>query len=171
MKEEDLAEVEIWESVTDAKVYVNVKDPMKPGGWTKKKISRVTGPKRLQISVEERRYNQDLVPDERVSNDPFSNGMLVCVQGKEKPANAMTDEELLDILNLDDDDLFKETIEGIESEVVVRRLYGLSETKATHARYLIIQEIVDTRYRVGGSQRVVEEMIEAGEVAASYLAR
>lgn len=171
MNDTDLSEVEIWESVTDAKVYVNVKDPMKPGGWAKKKISRVTGPKRLQISVEERRYNQDLVPDERVGNDPFSNGMLVCVQGKEKPANAMTDEELLDILNLEDDDLFQETIAGIDSEVLIRRMYGLSETKSTHARYLMIQEIVDTRYRVGGSQRVVTEMIEAGEVAASYLAR
>ena len=159
--------VEIWEAVTEATVYIHVRDTLN-GGWKAKRVGGKGAGRRLQISVEERRYNQDLIPDEGIKFDPFVNGMLICVQGDEVQGS-MTNDDLLSVLKLDDDDTFVEFINDIESEIVVRRLLAMSEKHASKSRYDSLLDLVDRRYRVGGTQRVVQEMIDAGERLQGFM--
>ncbi|MEN9793037.1 MAG: hypothetical protein RL330_1115, partial [Actinomycetota bacterium] len=126
---------------------------------------------RIQITREERRYNQDMISEENIAFDPFSNGQLICVQGEAMGSNQFTDDDLITILGLEDDDGFEEAIREVESEVVVRRLLGLAETNTTHARFEFIRDLVDTRYRVGGTQKTVQQMYDDGEKVSAFLPR
>jgi hypothetical protein len=159
---EDLSQMETWEATTDGAVYVQVKDPRERTGWRQAKVTG-RGRKKIQLSVEERLFNQDLVPDEKRSqHDPFSNGLLVRTSpaSTEAPLDGAhyTDEQLVELLGLDSDEVFLASVEAIQSEVVVRRLLKLAETKATMVRYQALQELVDTRYHIGKTSRVVAEI-------------
>jgi hypothetical protein len=167
MAEEDV--IEIWEATTDSIVFLNVKDPVKKG-WKQVKVT-LQGPKRVQITLEERRFNQSQIPEENLALDPFSNGQLICVQGDAKGTNMLTDDDLVTILTLDDDEGFEAAVTDLDSEVLVRRLLGLSETRATHNRFEFIRDLVDVRYRVGGTQRTVQQMIDDGEKVSATLPR
>jgi hypothetical protein len=158
-------DVEIWEATTPSVVWLNVKDPVKKG-WKQVKVS-LQGPKRVQITVEERRFNQDSIPEENLQHDPFTNGQLICVQGTAMGANLLTDDDLVTILTLDGDEEFEETVNAMISEVLVRRMLGLAETQATHNRFEFLRDLVDARYRVGGTQRTVQQMIDDGEKLAA----
>lgn len=163
--------VEIWEATTESVVFLNVKDPTKKDGWKQVKVS-LQGPKRVQITLEERRFNQSQIPEENLSLDPFSNGQLICVQGEAKGGgNQLGDDDLIVILTLDDDDEFESAVTELQSEVLVRRLLGLAQTKATHNRFEFIRDLVDVRYRVGGTQTVVQQMIDDGEKLSGSLPR
>ena len=72
---------EIWESTTEGTTWVNVRDPRNPDGWTRKKVGG-KGTKRITLTVEEREFNQELVPFEKQEFDPFSNGMLIRISPK-----------------------------------------------------------------------------------------
>lgn len=160
-------DAEIWEAVTASAAWVQVRDRMN-GGWKQVRVGGEGGPRRLQLSVEERRWNQDLVPEENIGLDPFANGQLLCVQGGAKTGNHLSDDELTAVLRDGDDATFQSTVEGMESEIVLRRLQVLAERKATMARYEFVREIVDTRYRVGGTQRAVQALLDAGEALAGF---
>ena len=165
---EDLSQMETWEATTDGAVYVQVKDPRERTGWRYAKVTG-RGRKKLQLTVEERLFNQDLVPEEkRAQHDPFSNGLLV----RTSPAPASdeglaaahyTDDQLAELLQVDSDEVFMASVEAIESEVVVRRLLALAERKATMVRYQAIQELVDDRYHIGKTSRVVAEIYNDDE--------
>ena len=161
--------VEIWEAVTPSVVFVSVRDTMN-GGWKQKKVS-TQGPKRIQITVEERRFNQDNIPEENLHLDPFSNGQLICVQGDAKSQYHLTDDDLVTILTLEDDAAFEEAITDTTSEVILRRLLSLGQTKASHVRFEFIRDLVDERYRVGGTQKTVQAMIDAGEALQGFVMR
>lgn len=150
---------EVWQGTTDSTVWVQVKDPRVTGGWAKK---RIVGRKKITLSVDERLFNQELIDEEFQDLDPFTNGLLVRTSPKdaEKAKYELTDEQLVELLMIDDDDTFAAELAGIESEVVVRRLLALAERKATFVRYQAVQAFVDDKYHVGKTSRVVKEIIE-----------
>lgn len=163
----DATKVEIWEATTEAVVFVAVRDTIN-GGWKHKKVTQ-QGSRRIQLTVEERRYNQDNIPEENMNLDPFSNGQLICVQGDAKAPNHLTDEDLISVLTLEDDDEFEAAVADFESEVIIRRLLNLAQTKASHVRFEYIRDLVDERYRVGGTQRTVQAMMDAGERLSDFV--
>lgn len=165
----EATQVEIWEAVTESIVFVSVRDTMN-GGWKQKKVS-TQGPKRIQITVEERRFNQDNIPEENLALDPFSNGQLICVQGDAKSPYHLTDDDLVTILTLDDEAEFESAIAETTSEVILRRMLNLAQTRASHVRYEFIRDLVDERYRVGGTQKTVQAMIDAGEALQGFVMR
>lgn len=162
---QDLQQTETWEATTGGTTHVHVKDPRERNGW---KITKVTGRgrKRIQLTIEERLFNQDLVPEENRHLDPFRNGLLVRTSPPPEPNDAdlgdshYTDDQLVELLRLESDDVFMATVEAIQSEAVVRRLLDLAASKATNLRYTALQEHVDERYHVGKTSRVVQEIYD-----------
>jgi hypothetical protein len=166
----DATTAEIWEAVTDSTTFVSVRDLVN-GGWKAIRVGGPGGPRRIQVTVEERRFNQDAIPEENLALDAFSNGQLLCVQGDAQSANHLTDEDLVTILGLQDDDEFARAVEDMSSEILVRRLFGLAERNGSHARYELVRDLVDRRYRVGGTQRTVQAMMDAGERLSGFVVR
>jgi hypothetical protein len=160
----DLDQMETWEAATGGTTHVHVRDPRVRDGWKVVKISG-RGRKKIQLSVEERLYNQELVQEDKRHHDPFSNGLLV--RTSPPPAatedgfeGGVSDEQLLELINLSSDEVFMDQVRAIESEVVVRRLLGLAESKATNVRYTALQDYVDERYHIGKTSRVVQELFD-----------
>jgi hypothetical protein len=153
---------ETWEATTDGTTWVQVKDPRVAGGWRGQKVGGKSR-KKLNISVEEREFNQELIPEENAHHDPFQNGLLVRIHPKaveDRGVNELDDEQLKEILAVDDDDLFEATVEAIDSEVIVRRLAELGKKGTTYARLQVILDIIEKRYSVGKTSRVVQEAME-----------
>jgi hypothetical protein len=152
---------EIWECTTDGTTWVHVKDPRNAEGWVQKKVGG-KGTKRITLSVEEREFNQELVAYEKEEHDPFTNGLLVRISPKtvERGENELSDTELIEKLGIVDDAAFEADLAKIESEVVVRRLLDLSKRHASMLRHEVIQNLVDDRYKIGKTQKVVKEMVE-----------
>lgn len=152
---------EIWEATTGGTTYINVRDPRNPDGWTRKKVGG-KGTKRITLTVEEREFNQELVPYEKKHFDPFSNGKLIRIHPKdvERGENELSDADLVDSLKLDDQALFDEWLASINSEVVIRRLYALAREHSTVARYEAIGDVIDERYHVGKTSKVVREIMD-----------
>jgi hypothetical protein len=150
---------EIWETTTGGTVYVNVRDPRNPEGWTRRKVGG-RGSKRITVSVEEREFNQELVQYENEHLDPFRNGTLIRVSPKdtERGENERSDAQLIDLLKIDDDDRFAAEVRAITSEVVARRLLTLAAKHTSMLRHQVIQDVVDERYRIGKTSQVVREL-------------
>lgn len=156
---EDTNAQETWESTTGGTVWVHLKDARAIGGWRLQKVGG-KGTKRLKITVEEREYNQELIPYENEQHDPFRNGLLVRIHPKEveRGQYELDNEQLIQMLAISSEPVFEEQIKSIDSEIIMRRLLTLAETHATLARYQMVQGLVDDRYRVGKTSRVVREM-------------
>lgn len=152
---------EIWETTTGGTTFVHVKDPRNPDGWVQKKVGG-RGTKRITLTVEEREFNQELVTYENKGHDPFTNGLLVRISPKdvERGQFEITDDEIVALLTGGTDEEFEATVKGTQSEVVLRRMMGLAERNATMHRFQILQDVVDERYTIGKTQKVVQEMIE-----------
>lgn len=150
---------EIWESTTGGTTYVHVKDPRNPNGWVTKKVGG-RGTQRITLSIEEREFNQDLVSYENQEHDPFTNGLLLRISPKDTPRgeNEVADDDLIAYLKEEEDDVFELYLSSLTSEVVIRRLLELSKKHATMYRHEAIRALVDEKYRIGKTQRVVEEM-------------
>lgn len=169
MSEENANAQEIWESTTGGTTWVHVKDARVPGGWRQQKVGG-KGTRRLTLTVEEREFNQDLIPFENAKHDPFTNGLLVRISPKvveERGEYELNDDQLVEILQLGDDETFLSTVREIDSEILMRRLLALSETHSTMTRFREIQQIVDSRYRGGKTSRVVKEIYEDDEKYAA----
>lgn len=151
---------EIWETTTGGTTFVNVRDPRNPEGWTRKKVGG-RGSKRITVTVEEREFNQELVAYENQHLDPFTNGLLVRISPKtvERGANELTDDQLIEVLKGSDDAAFEQTLQGMTSEVNIRRLLDLSKKHASMLRYEVIRDLVDDRYSVGKMSKVVREAL------------
>lgn len=156
----NLNDTEVWAATTKASVWLWVEDVLKGNGaWKKERVGGPTGKQRIQITVRERRYNQEQIPDKNAHLDPFLNGLLTCKQGAAQSPNGYTDEQLVDLLKVDDDAAFKQVVESISSEILMRRLLGLAEKHALTYRYEMLDEIVYDRYRVGKTQRSLRDDI------------
>lgn len=159
--------VETWEITTEGTVWVWVYDKREDRYRKQRVGGRQGGSKRLHISRDDRRFNQEQIVFEMKDRDPFTNGSL-CLLSEDRPDDLdtkyhMTPEDLRAILDIKDEALFRSEVTEIKSELILRRLVDLGEKHATVAQLEFIKELVDERYRVGGTQRTVEEMLQAGE--------
>lgn len=161
--------IETWQITTEGTVWVSKMDP-REGKYVKQRVGgRQGGSKTLHISADDRRFNQEQVVEEMRDHDPFTNGALILISADRAEdidsTYHLSAEDLAQLLKVKDPDLFKDEVTGIRSELILRRLKDLAETEATVAQLETIRDIIDERYKVGGTQRTVREMIEAGETA------
>lgn len=152
---------EIWEATTEGTTWVSVRNTRVPGAWTERRVGG-KGSKRLTITVEEREFNQEALPYENKHMDPFTNGLLVRISPKEttRTQYELVDDDLLEKLAIKDDAAFADYMMTVDSEVIIRRLLALARKHSTMARHQAIKEIVDGRYSVGKTSRVVQEAAE-----------
>lgn len=164
MSENPLDQVEIWEATTESSVWIWVLDTIAGNGsWKIQKVGGRYGNRRIQLTVRERRYNQDRVPQQSASEfDPFLNGKLICRQGADQSPNGYTDDQLIALLTVEsarDSDFETVAQSMISKEVVVRRLLALAERHAPAYRRDMLEELVDQNYRLGWTQRSLRDDI------------
>lgn len=163
--------MEVWEISTDGTVWVWKRDVRNPGNMEKVRVGgRAGGSRRLRITRDERRYNEEQVIEEMAEHNPFRNGALRLVSTEEvaedvDPRYHLTTDDLLELLQVRDEDLFRAAVEEIASELVMRRLYMVAEKNATAGQMDIIRGLIESRYKVGGTQKTVRELYAAGELA------
>lgn len=154
-----MSEQEIWEPTTESAVHVLRKDTRDPSGWKHFKVGGKRGTRRLQLTKLEREHNQEMVAIENRHLDPFLNGQLLCLKGEPDPSSAqMSDDQLVELLGVTDDDMFMEAVGELASEVLLRRLLLQAEDHATKRRYDLIYNFVADKFRVGYTQKSVREM-------------
>jgi hypothetical protein len=156
--------IETWETLTDGTVWVWVKDA-RTGTMIKRRLGGKSGGTRsVNITADERRYNQEQVVEENKAEDPFTNGALKL----KSTAHAsdvdttyhLTNDDLRELLAIRDQATFEGEVEQITSELILRRLKDIAESDATIAQYTYVRDLVDKRYRSGGTQATVREMLE-----------
>jgi hypothetical protein len=113
--------IETWEIQTEGTVWVWIYD-RREDRYVKQRVGgRQGGSKRLHISTDDRRYNQEQIVDEMKGSDPFLNGALRLVSA-DKPEDLdttyhLTLQDLQSLLEVRDLDLFEEEVRGITSEL------------------------------------------------------
>lgn len=156
--------LETWDLLTESMVWVWVKDP-RTGAMTKRRVGGASGgSKVLHLTADERRYNQEQVLDENVGLDPFTNGTLK-LRDATKASDVdsryhLSNDDLRAMLAITDMQVFESEVADITSELILRRLKDIAENEATIGQYTFLRELVDSRYRTGGTQATVREMIE-----------
>lgn len=159
--------IETWETATSGTVWVWVYD-RREDKYSKARVGGREGSGRLSITRDDRKYNQERIPIENRMLDPFTNGALVLVDATERDEMLdvryhYSDTDLLQLFEVRDVDLFTEAINEIESELIIRRLLSMSEKAGTQAQDTALRSSSQTRWPIGGTQKTVREMIEAGE--------
>lgn len=159
--------VETWEISFPGVVWVWLYD-RREDIYKKQQIGQRTGSKTLHITRDDRKYNMELIPDENRHLDPFTNGSLRLLGAATRDEsldvrNHFSNDDLIAMFEVRDPDLFAEAIESQTSEVVIRRLQTLADDHATVTQATILRDLIDKRYPVGGTQKTVREMFEAGE--------
>lgn len=166
VREEDQI-VETWEIAFPGTVWVWIWD-RREDGYKKVQVGQRTGSKSLHITRDDRKYNQELIPEENTHLDPFTNGQLRLLGAADRDENLDTryhysNEDLVGMFEVRDPALFASEIEDIGSEVILRRMYSLADEHATVAQMDALRDLLQKRYPIGGTQRTVREMYEAGE--------
>lgn len=161
------AVIETWEIAFPGTVWVWVYD-RREDQYKKQAVGGRAGSKTIHLTRDDRKYNQELIPDENRSLDPFTNGLLRLLGSADRDEsldvrNHYSAEDLVAMFEVRDPDLFREAMEALTSEVVLRRLANLADDHATVTQGAILRDIIAARYPVGGTQATVREMIEAGE--------
>ena len=173
--------VETWEMTCPGAVWVWIYD-RRNDDYKQQEVGQRSGTKNLHITRDDRKYNQELVIDENRHLDPFTNGTLRLLgganrddsldgrlRGVAKPdadldvSNHRTDAELTEMFEVRDPALFAESMDAVSSEVLLRRLRILAEEKASVIQTTVLTDLIAARYPVGGTQRTIREMQEAGE--------
>ncbi len=159
LSQEELTQTEVWEAVADGTTWLHKKNPQVAGTWKMHKVGG-RGSKRITLTVEERLYNQELVPYENEKHDPFTNGTLVRVSPAEaeRGESEVTDAQLLELFEIGSDDVFSASVEDLKSEVVLRRLLNLAEKHATMVRYNMVRDLVEGRYKRSKTQTSVADL-------------
>lgn len=161
---------ETWEVQHGGTVWLWVADARarETGGYRKQRVGG-QGTRRVHLTTDERRYNEEQIVDENQAEaNVFRNGSLMRVD-KGAPAEDidtryhLSDQDLRDIISVRDLALFSEEIADIKSELIIRRLMAISEVDGTAAQTEAIRTIIEERYKAGGTQRTVQELINAGE--------
>lgn len=169
---EDTSQLETWEATTEGvTVWVWVYDK-REDKYKKQRVGGRSGSKTLHIRADDRRFNMEQVVDENKALDPFTNGLLRLVTAAQEDEDLDTtyhldDEALKALLEVRDEDVFKSEIESIDSELILRRLKDTSEKHGQVWQLEAIRTLLDERYKRGGSQRVVADMIATGEMDGS----
>lgn len=166
--------VETWETAIAGTVWVWVYN-RRQDQYELQRVGGSEGSRRLHITRDDRKHNQEQVPFENRGADPFTNGALRLIDtaGRDEHLDVRyhySDTDLCELFEIRDVDLFIEAVGDIKSELVIRRIAALAETKATLAQSEALRELTQTRYPVGGTQKTVREMLEAGErIGATYI--
>lgn len=157
--------IEVWEAQTASSVWAYQKDARDPTGYRMVRVGGPNASKRLRITTDDREFTQEQILDENRHLDPFTNGSLKRIgAGPEGNLGIITDEDLVEYLSFEPD-VFEEAVREMESELTVRRLKDLVEARGTVAQHEIVKDIIEERWKVGGTQKTVQEMIDAGEAA------
>lgn len=164
------ANVETWEVTGDFTVWVWKRDVRNPGQMEKVRVGgRGGGSRRLRISTDERRYNEEQIVEENKHLNAFKNGLLRLVSSGDAGEGDIDDvdatyhwgdEQYAAFFEVRDPDIFKEECVAIDSELILRRLYMKGESVATMDQLGILKEIIEERYKSGGTQRTVREIME-----------
>jgi hypothetical protein len=159
--------VETWEITTQGSVWVNVYD-RREDRYVKQLVAGRSGSKRLHISRDDRKFNQEQIPDENSSLDPFSNGMLRLVDAATRDENLdvrfhLSATQLVKFFETRDRAEFRIKLESISSELVLRRLNEVADENGTVAQVEELRSLLNKRYPIGGTQRTIKEMLDAGE--------
>jgi hypothetical protein len=166
--------METWEIAVPGTVYVWVYDK-RDDSYRKQHVGGKSGSARLHITRGDRKYNQEQIPVENRALDPFTNGALRLIESAERDEALdiryhYTNEQLVEMFEIRDPELFKSEIAEIESELILRRLYAMAEDNGTVTQVEALREVLQDRYPIGGTQKTVREMIEAGErIGAAYV--
>lgn len=157
--------IETWEITTEGTVWVLVSDPRDPSGYKKQRVGgRAGGSRRLRLSTDDRRYNEEQIVNEMETSNPFRNGLLRLIdQSNLDDINTtyhLTNDDLLTILEIRDEPMFEEAVQGITSELIIRRLAAVGEKSATMGQLNYIKGVIEDRYKVGGTQRSVQEIFD-----------
>lgn len=154
--------IEVWEAQAPGTVWVWVYD-RREDKYEKKRVGgRQGGSKRLHITTDDRRFNQEQIVEEMRDSDPFINGSLRLIDGKHDATDVdtryhLTLEDLKDLLEVRDEDEFKATVDGFASELVIRRLSQVADTYGQGWQVEHIHELIADRYSVGNSQASIRE--------------
>lgn len=158
-REEDRV-VETWESVVPGATYLWTYD-RRDDRYIKSAVGGRHS-RRLHITRDDRKYNQELIPIENKALDPFTNGSLRFLEAATRDENLdtryhLTQEELTDLFEVRDVELFVEAIKDIGSELILRRLAAIGEDKATVAQLEALKDLIRERYPIGGTQASLRE--------------
>lgn len=169
MADDESKVIETWETTTEGTVWVWKKDARENKYVEQRVGGRQGGSKRVHITRDDRRFNQEQVVDEMKEHDVFTNGQLVLVSAdRAEDIDAtyhLTTDDLTRLLEIKDDALFEQEVSDVKSELILRRLREVAESKGTVAQLEFIRDLISERYRVGGTQRTVREMMAAGEMS------
>ena len=165
----DTEVIETWEIVSEGTVWVWTRDVRRPGYMQKTRVGgKAGGSRRLRITRDERRYNEEQIIEEMREWNPFRNGALKMIASRgEIPDDVDTtyhldNGDLLALFDLKDEELFRAEIEAVRSELVLRRLYMIAEKAATVAQLAVVKETIEGRFGVGGTQQSIREQDTAG---------
>jgi len=159
--------VETWEITFPGTVWVWVYD-RREDSYRKQMVGGRQGSRTLHITRDDRKYNQELIPDENRHLDFFTNGELRLLGAATRDEsldirNHYSQADLISMFEVRDPELFREAIVEIDSEVILRRLQGLADEHATVVQNDILRDLLQERYPIGGTQKTIREMLEAGE--------
>lgn len=159
--------VETWETSSPGTTWVWVYD-RREDKYVEQRVGGREGSGRIHLSRDDRKYNQERVPIENRMLDPFTNGALRLVEASERDEALdiryhYSDADLMDMFEVRDENLFADLILEIESELIIRRLLAMAEKAGTQAQTKTLRDTCDERWPIGGTQKTVREMIEAGE--------
>lgn len=164
---EDDKTIETWETAIAGAVWVWVYD-RREDRYISQSVGGKTGSRRLHITRDDRKYNQEQMPYENAHQDPFTNGALRLISAATRDELLdvryhYTDADLAELFEVRDPHTFMEGVTDIHSELIVRRLLAMAETIGTQAQNQVLKEYVSQKWPIGGTQKTVREMIEAGE--------
>lgn len=160
--------IETWEITFDGSVSVWVYDK-REDAYRKQVVSRHSGSRLLHITRDDRKYNQELTPIENRHLDVFTNGQMRLLGSSADRdenldiRNHLSDGQLVELFEIRDPDLFQDLLEAQTSEVILRRMASIADQHATVTQNEILREVIAQRYPIGGTQRTVREMLEAGD--------
>jgi hypothetical protein len=159
--------IESWEITTGGSVWVWIFD-RREDRFKKQRVGGRSGSRLLHITRDDRKFNQEQVPVENKELDVFTNGSLRLISESDRDDSIdarhhLSNDELTGYFNDRDRASFKVAMQGITSELILRRLYSLVEDHGTVAQRDILRDLIAERYPVGGTQRTVQEMLDAGE--------
>lgn len=148
---------ETWEAQTNSTIFLYKKD-RRSGDWKSERVGGPNGKARIRLTVEEREYNQEMIPEENAHLDPFKSGRLVRVDAVSE--GIATREDLVALLSSNEED-FPLVVEDIEDELTMRRLLEVAATDGRMWQVELLRDEIDDRYSVAKSQRAVLEMMQA----------
>jgi hypothetical protein len=160
--------IETWEITFPGSASVWVYDK-REDTYRKQVVSRHSGSKMLHITRDDRKYNQELTPIENKHLDVFTNGQMRLLGSSADRdenldiRNHLSDDQLVEMFEIRDPDLFRDLLDSQTSEVILRRMASIADQHATVTQSEILREVISERYPIGGTQRTVREMLEAGD--------